>query len=450
MKELPEKIDKYPVIGLAGHGNMAVVYVGHDPFRSRDVAIKVCKTNGDGGGNSPRVARKLFFNEAQAAGSLDHPNIVKVLDAGEGAEGPYIVMELVDGGKTLASHTSASSLLPIEQVGEIGYKCAMALDYAHRRGVIHRDIKPSNLMLMADGEVKIGDFGVAQRHLDDSTQVLGIVGTPQYLSPEQVDEGNLTTRTDIYSLGVVLYQLFTGSLPYKATGLTQLFQAITREEPPELHALRPELPEGLDPIIRRAMAKDPVRRYPSGAEMACDLLDVFERFGRAAEQPGHQEKLTAVRVLPFFNEFSDTELADILRVGSWETYAPGQVIITEGNPECSFCVLVMGEVVVTRQGHELTSLHPGDCFGEMAFLSETKRSASIVAATNVSVLRISDTQMNDALASCQVRFQKMFLRTLVERLERTSGELTDGRGHPDSLTSSDAPPAMVQRRAGRG
>ena len=162
----PEQIGKYAITGVAGRGNMAVVYIGHDPFTDRDVAIKLCPVTA---GSDFKIVRKLFFNEAHTAGSLDHPNILSVQDGGEHEGCPYIVMEYIHGADTLRSYISPRSLLPITRVVEILYQCAKALDYAHRRGVIHRDIKPSNIMLTHDGNVKIGDFGIAQYALSDET-----------------------------------------------------------------------------------------------------------------------------------------------------------------------------------------------------------------------------------------------------------------------------------------
>jgi len=176
VSETPRKLGKYTIIGVAGRGNMGVVYIAHDPYTDRKVAIKVCPLDADADSHAQRVARKLFFNEAHTAGALDHPNILKIYDAGEDDGQPYIVMEHVDGGHTLQEHITPDTLLPVDRVVALVYQAAKGLDYAHRRGVIHRDIKPGNLMLASEQIVKIGDFGIAQYALSDATQVMGVLG----------------------------------------------------------------------------------------------------------------------------------------------------------------------------------------------------------------------------------------------------------------------------------
>ncbi|MDX1513558.1 MAG: serine/threonine-protein kinase, partial [Gammaproteobacteria bacterium] len=201
MAELPQKFGKYHVLGLAGRGNMGVVYLGYDPFADRQVAIKVSAAPDPLDGTSSRLARKLFFNEAHMAGVLEHPNILRILDAGEEGGEPYIVMEFVEGGNTLQPFCDPENLLPVPEVADIVARCAKALDYAHCRGVIHRDIKPTNIMRTPEGDVKIGDFGVAQRTMADTTHVMGILGSPRYMSPEQIREETISGQTDLYSLG---------------------------------------------------------------------------------------------------------------------------------------------------------------------------------------------------------------------------------------------------------
>ena len=379
MADLPEKFGKYPVIGRAGSGNMGMVYIGFDPFHARDVAIKVCRLSEGVGEEAARVARKLFFNEAHAAGVLDHPNITKVFDAGEDNDEPYLVMEYVDGGKTLASHCKSQRLLPLTAVARVVFKCAKALDYAHRRGVIHRDIKPSNLMLTDDGIVKIGDFGVAQLPMVDSTQVMGIMGSPLYMSPEQLQDEQLSGSTDLYSLGVVMFELLAGEPPFSATNFAQLVKKIVNDDPPSLAAIRSDLPKSVLDIVERALAKDPKDRYHTGSDFASALVAAFPALaGGPADEPD-ADKLLLARKIPLFNDFSDTELEEVLRIGVWEMYGPGDTIIKEGLDDYSFCILMSGDVVMKKGGRELTTLKAGDCFGEMDYLARSRRSASISA-----------------------------------------------------------------------
>lgn len=416
MADLPEKFGKYHVQGVAGRGNMGMVYLGYDPFGDRDVAIKVSSGLDHLNENASRVAKKLFFNEAHMAGVLDHPNILKILDAGEEGGEPYIVMEYVEGGNTLQPYCNPAGLLPVPRVAEIVAKCARALDYAHCRGVIHRDIKPTNIMRAVDGDVKVGDFGIAQRALTDTTHVQGILGSPRYMSPEQLKEDSVNGQTDLYSLGVVLFELLTGQVPFAASTLGRLIHQVINEAPPGVHDLRPDLPAGLDGIVRCALSKDRRQRYRSGSEMATDLAGEFPGIIRGDAPLDEHHKFAAVRGLAFFNGFSDLEVWETLRAATWESFAAGQTIVGEGNLDFSFYILVAGDVNVTRSGKIITTFSSGDCFGEMGYVSRIKRMATIRAANDVCLLRINEAQMEHASETCQLRFHKKFLRMLIGRL----------------------------------
>jgi len=432
MPDLPDKIGKYPVIGSAGQGNMGIVYIGYDPLHNRDVAIKVCRLSPGTEEETARVAHKLFFNEAHAAVVLDHPNIIRVLDAGEENDEPYLVMEYVDGATTVESYCRPERLLPLPTVAKLIFKCAKALDYAHRRGVIHRDIKPSNLMLTSEGDVKIGDFGVAQIPMDESTQLIGIMGSPMYMSPEQLQDEQLTGRTDLYSLGVVMYELLTGQPPFKAKNFPQLIRTIINDEPPPLTSIRSDLPEDVVYIVERALAKDARDRYQSGSEFASDLATAFTSGTDGATDQRRTDKLSLARKIPLFNDFSDDEVQEVLRVGDWEKHGPGDTVIQEGLDDFSICILITGDVVVKKRGQDLTTLKAGDCFGEMGYLAKGRRTATISALNDVCILRINETQMDEAPNSVQVRFNKVFLKSLIRRLEKTSDELTNHRASQDN------------------
>ena len=247
-------LGKYDVFHEIGRGSMGVVYLGHDPFSGRDVAIKVAIPESlqdqSGGGRY----RKLFFNEAKVAGKLRHANIVAVYDAGVEDEICYIVMELIGGCRTLYDHCQPDSLLPIEEVVRVIFKSARALDYAHRQGVIHRDIKPRNILLTEDGEVKLSDFSIALRTQADATdtQVHGYIGSPLYMSPEQVRDDTINNQTDIFSLGVVMYELLTGRHPFAADNLPAIAHRITEKIHAPLVELRSDVPQILARILDRA------------------------------------------------------------------------------------------------------------------------------------------------------------------------------------------------------
>jgi serine/threonine protein kinase len=195
---LPEKIGKYVIINEVGRGSTGNVYLSHDPYYRRDVAIKVYNiSNDDDDPERARVTRKMFFNEAHMVGMLQHPNILPIYDAGEEDGKYYVVTEHVHGARTLAKYCKPDNLLRVDDVVEIVYKCAKALHYAHSRGVIHRDIKPSNIMLTTDNDVRIIDFGIALVNDSDVSQIQGIAGSPSYMSPEQVQSHALTNRSDL-------------------------------------------------------------------------------------------------------------------------------------------------------------------------------------------------------------------------------------------------------------
>lgn len=422
----PAKLGKYTIQAEAGRGSAGTVFVGHDPFTDRTVAVKVCHTDENTDEGPARLFRKMFFNEAHTAGSLDHPNILKVFDAGEEAGHPYIVMEYVAGGRTLRDHCDAAALLPVERVLEVAFKCARALDYAHRRGVVHRDIKPSNIMLTTAGEVKIGDFGIAQKAQAEITQVMGIVGSPLYMSPEQACEEDLDHRTDIYSLGTVLFELLTGRPPFLPAALTRLIYQLMNESVPLLRSLRSDLPERLEQVVARALAKDREARYSTCLEFATDLARVAGHLTEEAEPATHlaeDEKFILTRTLRFFEGFSDPELWEVIRASQWLSAAPGEVLIDEGHFDQSFYILVRGSVGVDKNGTRIGALHGGDCFGEMGYLQRIRRTATIRALEDVMVMHVSASSMERASVTCQLRFNKVFLQTLIERLAKTSEEL---------------------------
>jgi len=421
--KIPEKIGKYEVIGCVGRGSMGVVYSGHDPYADRKVAIKVCSITDENESHPSRLAKKLFFNEAHTTGSLDHPNILTVLDAGEDNERPYIVLEFLDGGDTLKRYIEKDQLLAVDRTVEILYQCAKALDYAHRRGVIHRDIKATNIMLTADGRVKLCDFGIAQYSSGDQTQVLGLLGSPRYMSPEQAREEDVTAQTDLYSLGVVAYELLTGKAPFAANGLSKLINQILHEDPTPIRDFRPDVPERLEQIIGKAMAKEVSARYANGQEMAADLAGVFSHLTEQAPPPAEDKKFNTVRELSFFNEFTDKEIGEVIAVSEWKQFQSLDSIVDEGTLEHSFFIIVSGDVAVVKAAKQISTLTKGDCFGEMSYVMKAQRTASIVAIGDVELLRVDAALMEQASTETQLRFNQIFLRTLIARLTTTSEEL---------------------------
>ncbi len=417
-----KKLGKYEVVREIARGSMGVVYLGHDPYIDRPVAIKVAMADSMNEDGSGERYRKMFFNEAHTAGMLRHPNILEVFDAGVDADAYYIVMELVEGGKTLKYHCRTERLLPVNKAVEIVFKCAKALDYAHRQGVIHRDIKPSNILLTKDNDVKIADFSIAHITRTDSTQTMpmGFVGSPRYMSPEQVQEDYISNQTDIFSLGVVMYEVLTGKHPFGGESFSRLIHKVINEEPSPMKRYRSELPEVLERFVKRALEKDPAKRYKMGLDMASDLCTAFSYLDRPQEDISTKEKFNSVKVLSFFEGFPESEIWEIIRASVWQEYQPGKQIIAEGEIDDSFYILVKGQVVVQKHQKKVGTLESGDCFGEMGYLSKAKRTASIIALTPVALMKVNSTLIEQVSTDCQLRFCKVFLKALIERLSATT------------------------------
>ena len=258
-------LGRYEALKEIGRGGMGTVYLGHDPFSDREVAIKVAHPDAMLDEDSGHRYRKLFFNEAKITGMLHHPNIVEVYDAGFDDEAWYMVMEYVPGGETLHRHTRPDRLLPLDNLVRVVFKCAKALDYAHRKGVIHRDIKPKNILLTEEGEVKVSDFSVALRTGLDvtDTQVDGYLGSPLYMSPEQVKGEVISQRSDIFSLGVLMYELLTGKSPFAANTIATVIYQITNKPHSSVREIRAEVPQTLEQSSTAASAKTPSSVTPA-------------------------------------------------------------------------------------------------------------------------------------------------------------------------------------------
>lgn len=418
----PEKLGKYDVLGEIDRGSMGTVYLGHDPYIDRGVAIKVAHAEDLKNVESGDRYKKMFFNEAHTAGSLNHPNIVGIYDAGAEDDICYIVMELVKGGGTLKPYCTPENLLPIEKVVEIIFKCAKALDYAHKQGVVHRDIKPSNILVEEDLDVMIADFSIAHMNKadDTATQQVGLMGSPRYMSPEQLREDEITHQTDLFSLGIVMYEMLSGKHPFPAENFSRLVTKILNEDPPPLKDLRPDLPEALIEIFAKATEKTIAARYQTGLEFAIDLSKAFEALEGPEEDISEQEKFNSIKGLEFFQGFPDAEIWEIIRASNWQEYEMKDDIIVEGELDDCFYIIVQGEVGVVKNDQSIRMLGVGDCFGEMGYLAKTKRTATIKALTETALLKINSTVMHQVSLNCQVRFLKVFLRTLIHRLSMTT------------------------------
>ncbi|MGZ5818329.1 MAG: serine/threonine-protein kinase, partial [Burkholderiaceae bacterium] len=264
-------LGRYQVEKELGKGAMGIVYLGKDPKIGRVVAIKTMALSQEFEGGDLDDARSRFFREAETAGRLQHPNIVTIFDAGEEHDLAYIAMEFIKG-KDLADVSKSGQLLPVVKVLSIVARVADALAYAHQQGVVHRDIKPANIMCdLAADTVKVTDFGIARITDSSKTKTGVILGTPTFMSPEQVSGDKIDGRSDLFSLGVMLFQMVTGELPFQADSLARLMYKIANEAPPDIRSIRPELPEQLSLIVSLALNKKPESRYQEGGRFAADL-----------------------------------------------------------------------------------------------------------------------------------------------------------------------------------
>lgn len=285
-------LGRYQVDKELGKGAMGVVYLGKDPKIGRVVAIKTMALSQEFSGDELVDARERFFREAETAGRLQHQNIVTIFDAGEEHDLAYIAMEFLKG-KDLLDYCKGGNLLPVARVLSIVARVAEALAYAHRQNVVHRDIKPANIMYEFDSDtVKVTDFGIA-RITDSSKTKTGLVlGTPSFMSPEQLAGKKVDGRSDLYSLGVMLFQMLTGVLPFRGESMAELMFKIANEEAPDIRIIRKELPESLANLVALSVSKRPETRYQDGAQFAADLRSVMGEMGGGA--PAAQSVVASV------------------------------------------------------------------------------------------------------------------------------------------------------------
>ncbi len=287
------KLGRYEVLNELGKGAMGVVYLAKDPVIGRLVAVKTIRTSqGDDDDSESREFRERFVREAQTAGILSHPNIVTIHDIGEDSESrtSFIAMEYIEG-RNLKSLLADKKKFTWDEVADLIAQIGEALDYAHRKGIIHRDIKPANILLTTDGKVKITDFGIAKVASSNLTTTGQFLGTPNYMSPEQVSGAPVDGRSDIFSLGVVLYELLTNRKPFQGDNLTAISYKIVHEDFTPPGDLAPDVPNDFNPIVARAMAKDPWNRYQRGKDMA---LALYQLKAHLEEQKALQDLGTMV------------------------------------------------------------------------------------------------------------------------------------------------------------
>lgn len=430
-----------------GSGNWG----GSDAGKPRQVAVKLVDFTDDRSKLSRRF-RKLFATEAAVTAQFDHPNIAKVFDWKVEDKRAYLVMELIEG-TGLDQFVTMDKLLPMHRVVGIIFKVAMALDYAHRRGIVHRDIKPANVMLTKDDEVKLMDFGLAlniRKNVNiDSTFINGL-GSPSYMSPEQIKGYTLNHQTDLYSLGVMFYQLLAGRLPFRAPNTAALVYKIINTEAVAVTQLNPDLPALTNTVIQRALEKDLYSRYRLGADMAKDLSAVRFQILQENQVLPDETKWKAVRGLPLLGRLDDVDIWELLRLSAWRVLAPATVIMNDGEAGKSFGFILEGEVEVEKGDRALAKLGRGDMIGEMAFLQSEggTRTASVTTLDQVTYLEINPAAFAFATEELVAEIRRLAVDALVERLRvvnRLARHYSPMAVHPAALPEGevDAPAAAV-------
>jgi len=415
-----ETIGKYELLEEIGQGNMGRVWRARDPFTGREVAVKIAQQPEHDSERGERRRRKLFFNEVKAAGMLRHPNIVATMDAGVDDGRRYIVMEYVRDARTLADFATPERRLPLATVLRIMQQCATAFDYAHSRGVVHRDIKPTNIMLDREGQAKICDFGVAfiNRADVDETQVMGRLGSPRYMAPEQLSGDEVTHLCDIYSLGVVTYELLTGVSPFAGRHVGEIARKVLKEPHRPIRELDAEIPERLAAIIDRTLKKHPAGRYQSAMELAADLQLIREELEFTDLKRSGPDAVKFLQRLSSFHGFETHDLEELLAVAGWEEHGAGEVVAAEGEGDSSAVVVVRGKLHVVCGETRIARLGPGATCGDFGLVEAGERGAEIHAAEDSTLLRIRASQAASLSPACARQLYLLLASGYAARLQQ--------------------------------
>jgi serine/threonine protein kinase len=415
-------IGKFEVQHLIAKGATSNIYLAKDPFNDQEVAIKLANQAVFDDPVNGYKFQKMFINEASLAGKMRHPHIVSVYDAGSDEDDlKYIVMEYING-KTLEQYCKPDSLLPFDSVIEIIFKCCSALDYAVHHGVIHRDIKPANILVVEGNDVKISDFGTALMENSDLTQIVDPVGSPAYMSPEHIQGEDITHQADIYSLGVVMYRMLCGRLPFKSKHQPDLIRKIVKEEPTPLQVLRSDVPEILTNIVEKCIKKDLGERYQTWDELQKDLVSANNQLEMPSKDVSDTKRFDILQNLTFFSGFSDVELWEVVRISKWHKFPAEKALIMEGKIGGSLFILASGDARIMIGEANLGNIEEGQCFGEMAYIQGKRhpRSASVISNSDVLVIKIRADALHEASTELQNSIDKVLLSILSERLEKTS------------------------------
>lgn len=433
---LPARIGKYRILRRLGEGATSEVFLAHDDFLDRPVALKRLRAPLAPGGGEGAGPRRSFAAEAALVGRLQHPNLCALHDAVDDPAGPYLVMEWVEGG-TLKDHCRPDRLLPLDEIVDVGFKCALALGHVARQGLIHRDVKPANILIgRHEGRldvVKVSDFGSVLQLNAEATQTLPL-GSLAYMAPEQVEGRRLDARADLYALGAVLYHLIAGRPPFEADSTAALIAALLTAEPAPLTAQRPGVSPALDALVRRCLAKDPAARPAGWDALAQELADLVSRRQiprRGAQEVQDTERFALLRQLEFFKDFGDIELWEVVRRADWQRHPAGSLLHRAGETGDRFHILARGRLEVWREGRRVADLGAGTSVGEMAYLAPNPElrvhQADIQATEEATTLALDPARMASLSPGGRQAFDQAFIRVLVRRLHAAHEALAHPR-----------------------
>jgi serine/threonine-protein kinase len=343
---------------------------------------------------------------------------VAIYDADMYKDFCYLTLEYIEG-PTLKKFCHKEDLLPMSKAVEIVFNACNALDYAHKQGVIHKDIKPSNIMMNKDGVIKITDFGIAQ--MAGKTAELGVIGTPSYMSPEQAEDGIVGNQTDIFSLGCVLYELLTGERAFSGENSFVIMYKTINKEPESMLKIRPEIPEILEQITKKALSKNVKERYQSCMAFADELRVALRGLGGIVKDEETGEIVDYVHHVPFFHNFTRDQVNELVSSDNIIKVPVGKIVVSEGEISDTFYVVLSGKLKIMKGDEEIALIVDGECFGEMAYIAGQARFATVVADTDCILMEITPHFMERLSTSIQFLFFKNFAMTLVRRLSKGTG-----------------------------
>jgi tRNA A-37 threonylcarbamoyl transferase component Bud32 len=434
---LPQRIGKYNIVSRLGEGATSEVFLAVDAFNHRNVAIKRVRLPTTGESVENHYRSHFFAAEAALVGKLQHPNVVQIFDAVDDPAQPYLVMEYVPG-VTLRRYCRPDGLLALDQIVEIGFKCAMALAYVARHGLIHRDVKPANILAVLKDDqitdIKITDFGSVFDQTSDRTQVFR-VGSLAYMPPEQLDGSTLDTRADMYALAAVLYHLV--SRP----------PAVRRAQPGGADA--PDLPRRagaagrrcakgvpprMDALLRQALSKQPSRRPADwdcfAREWSLLVANGEVPVGRLQDVLD-SERFNLLRTLDFFKGFGDVELWEVVHRAQWLRHRYGAALYRKGDEGNTFHIIAQGRIDVYRDGQRVAQLGAGTSVGEMAYLAPSPdlrvHSADVIVAEPATTITFTPEAVEVLSPSTRHLFDAAFIHVLVRRLHAAHEQLAHPR-----------------------